>query len=138
MISSELYNNSGVPNVVADRGGNGFGLEFIANPFGTFVSANSNLYVTYYGNDRIQRLRPGQSNGTTVARNRSLIATISLNYPGEIVLDSDGFLFIVNGSQHHIIDSEFQGFRSLFGCCMNKSSSVSALLNTPYNLHFDS
>ena len=87
----------------------------LSHPTGIFVTESLDLYVAEWGNDRVQLFRSGELNGTTVAGNGS-IGTISLYGPTGVVLDADGYLFIVNYGSGSIVGSGPYGFRCLVGC----------------------
>jgi DNA-binding beta-propeller fold protein YncE len=103
---------------------------------GIFVDANTNLYVADALNNRIQLFPRGQSNGITVAGN-GIPNGLNLVYPTDVILDSDGFLYIAENHKHRIIRSGRNEFECIVGC-NGKSGSASDELNTVYALRFDS
>ena len=64
-------------------------------PTESFVDISFDLYVADSVNNRIQRFSSGQMNATTVAGNGTS-GTIFLKTPMDILLDGDGYLFIVD------------------------------------------
>lgn len=100
-------------------------------PHGIFVDINFDLYVADSGNDRIQLFRSSEHNGSTVAGNQAL-GSIGLHRPTAVVLDRNGYLFIIDQGHHRIIRSHEHGFRCVVGC-----SNVHPL-NHPQALWFDS
>ena len=88
------------------------------------------------GNNRIQRFQLGQLNATTVA-GTGAANTIDLNWPTGIVLDVDGYLFIVDENNHRIVGSGPHGFRCLVGCS-NTKGAQSHQLDYPQTIAFDS
>ena len=105
-------------------------------PAGIFVDLNFSLLVADSNNNRIQRFNPGQTNATTVA-GMGAPGTISLILPNAIVLDGNGYLFIVDTDNHRIIASGPDGFRCVAGC-MNSSGPASNQLSHPQGMSFDS
>jgi DNA-binding beta-propeller fold protein YncE len=94
-----------------------------------------NLYVADCINDRVQRYRPGQLNGTTVV-GAVAPGTISLNCPRDVKMDANGYLFIVDCDNHRVIGSGPSGFRCIAGCLGGASSSA-LYLYYPTNFAFD-
>jgi DNA-binding beta-propeller fold protein YncE len=106
----------------------------LSDPRGIFVDVNLNLYVADWGNHRIQLFQSGQPNGTTVA---GTLGTIMLYYPTSVVLDADGYLFIVDNDNFRIIGSGPAGFRCVAGCSGTRGSA-SYQLSNPQTMAFDS
>ena len=106
------------------------------SPNGIFVDFNFTLYVADSNNNRIQRFGAGQMNAATVAGNGAP-GTITLNYPTDIILDDDGYLFIVDRYNHRIVGSGPDGFRCVAGCS-GISGSASNQLYYPQGMAFDS
>lgn len=74
-------------------------------------------------------------NAMTVAGFGAFI-TFILNRPTSVVLDGNGYLFIVNSQNHRIIRSISNGFECLFGCSDDNGASAN-LLNNPQTMAFD-
>lgn len=129
-----LNGNSTMPGIAAGTGTAGSASNMLNNPHGVFVDLNLDLYVADCSNGRIQKFPSNQLNGSTVAGNGAS-GTITLNCPTGIVLDADGYLFIVEHYGHRIIGSNFFGFRCIIGC--SGSGSSPSQLNTPYSFAFD-
>jgi hypothetical protein len=125
-----------IATIVAGTSSSGSASNMLDSPRGIFVDLNFNLYVADSKNDRIQLFRSGEWNGTTVAGNGSATPTIPLSRPYGIVLDADGYLFIVDRYNHRIVGSGPNGFRCLVGCL--SSGSASDQLYSPATLSFDS
>ena len=62
--------------------------------------------------------------------------TIVLSRPTGVVLDADGYLFIVDSGHHRIIGSGPGGFRCVVGCS-GLAGSASDHLSSPATLSFD-
>ena len=116
VVKRSLNDNWNLPTTVAGTGIAGSTSSMLNGPCGIFVDINIDLYVAECGNHRIQLFRSGQLNGITVAGNGSINITITLRCPTSIVLDADGYLFIVDNNNHRIIGSGLHGFRCIVGC----------------------
>jgi hypothetical protein len=88
------------------------------------------------GNNRIQLFSSGQSSPITVAGSGAP-QTIVLNSPTDVVLDADGYLFIVDYNSHRIVGSGPSGFQCIVGCS-GVGGSGSNQLNLPFAMAFDS
>ena len=135
VVKRSLIDNATTTTIVAGIGSPGAASNQLNIPRGIFVDINFDLYVADRGNHRIQLFRPGQLNGTTVAGNGSLNFTIILDRPRAVVLDADGYLFIVDYEHHRIVRSGPYGFRCLLGCRSNGSASNQ--FTYPTSLSFD-
>jgi sugar lactone lactonase YvrE len=127
---------SGAKTIVA---GNGETLSTpygLSAPHGIYVDINFDLYVADTQNNRIQLFHSGKLSGITVA-GRGAPGTIILNYPKDVVLDNDGYLFIVDSYNHRIVGSGLNGFRCLVGCS-GSSGAASNQLQHPSHIAFDS
>jgi hypothetical protein len=123
-------------STVAGTGCWGSGVYELNTPQGIFVSANQDLYVADSWNQRVQRFRLGELNGTTVAGNGAP-GTISFHNPNSVILDFDGYLFISDYHNHRVIGSGPFGFRCIVGCSGGSGSS-STHLSYPTSISFDS
>ncbi|CAF1454089.1 unnamed protein product [Adineta steineri] len=101
-------------------------------PMGIFVDNYLNLYVADFENGRIQKFASGQLNGATIST-----GAITLSHPTSVMLDSDGYMFISDNSNHRIIGSGPNGFRCIAACSGSPGSSASQLCN-PQSISFDS
>jgi streptogramin lyase len=131
VIKTSLNNNSNSTVVVAGNGTFGSLPNMLNVPNGIFVDQNFSLYVADSYNNRIQRFNQGQLNGTTVA-----LGALTLSYPTGVILDGDGYLFIVDNGHSRIIGSGSTGFRCVVGC--SGSGNQSNQLNSPRSMAFDS
>ena len=109
--------------------------NMLCHPWGIFVDTNFDLYVADCHNDRIQLFLSGEQNGRTVAGGGSSTATILLGCPSGIVVDANGYLFIVELDSHRIVGSGPNGFRCIVGCFGYGSESNQ--LAQPTSLSFD-
>ena len=121
--------------IIAGTGNVGYEPTMLNFPYGIFVDINFNLYVADTLNNRIQRFQFGHLNGTTMT-GQGADGTIQLDRPVDVVLDGDGFLFIVDFGDHRIIGSGPNGFRCLVGCF--GMGSTPSQLNHPTTMSFDS
>lgn len=109
--------------------------DSLNSPQGVFVDTNLDLYVSDCGNNRVQKYRYGQRNGTTVV-GAVVPGTIALNCPSGITMDADGYLYIVDNANHRIIGQGPTGFRCIVAC--NGAGSTATELNYPTVARFDS
>ena len=136
-VIKRSFNNA--PNTirtVAGSGTNGSNSTMLWNPRGIFVDDQFNLYVADLSNQRIQRFRAGERNGTTMA-GKGAPQTIALTAPVAVILDADGYLFIVDVTDNRIIASGPNGFRCIAGCT-GVGGPAPDQLNGPRKISFDS
>lgn len=136
VVKNSFINGVNISITVAGNETWGSTSDMLSNPNGIFVDTNFNLYVADWGNDRIQLFLPGQLNATTAA-GVGAPATIILHGPTAIILDGDGYLYIVDRDYGRIVGSGPNGFRCLVGC-FNSGGNTPDQLNFPRNLAFDS
>jgi DNA-binding beta-propeller fold protein YncE len=122
----------------AGNGSKGRGLKQLNEPHGIFVDINFDLYVADSINNRIQLLKLGELNGTTVVNNNTLINKVTLKYPTGITLDANNNLYIVDSGNHRIVIAEynFTHHRCLVGCSAGSGSTLDKL-NQPLGMSFD-
>lgn len=130
-----LKNASSNYTIVAGTGIAGSGPTMLDHPRGIFIDLNFNLYVADCNNDRIQLFPWGQSSGITIPINGSN-GEFLLKCPSKVMLDADGYLFIVDHSNHRILGSDWTGFRCIIGCTRTNGSGAN-LLDRPHSLSFD-
>jgi hypothetical protein len=133
VVMKSLHSSVSTSTIVAGTGCPGSASNMLNNPRGIFVDINLNLYCADWANNRIQFFIAGQLNGTTVAGNG---VSITLNAPTGIILDADGYLFILDDSDSRIVGSGPNGFRCLVGC--STPGSASYQLQNPQGFSFDS
>jgi hypothetical protein len=136
VVAQSLNNDSSITKIVAGTNQSGSTSNLLHYPEGIFVDINFDLYVADYKNNRIQLFQSGKLNATTIAGSESPNTTITLSGPTGIVLDADGYLFIVENNKNRIIGSGPDGFRCIAGCSGNGSASNQ--LSSPQTLSFDS
>jgi sugar lactone lactonase YvrE len=136
VATKSLNGNSSMWIVAAGADCSGSTSNSLYNPRGIFVDTNLNLYVADCGNDRVQQFLSGQLNAITVAGSTAP-GTITLICPSGVILDGNGYLFIVDSYNHRIVASGPNGFRCILGCSTVGGSSSSQLLY-PSDLKFDS
>ncbi|CAF1401080.1 unnamed protein product [Adineta steineri] len=132
VIAKSLNTHLNIWNTVAGTGTVGSTPSTLNGQCGIFVDNNLNLYVADTANNRIQKFASGQLNGTTITT-----GTIILNNPTGIILDFDGYLFIVDQYNCRVIGSGPYGYRCIAACSGTYGSSSSQLY-LPYSLSFDS
>jgi hypothetical protein len=120
-------------------GGNCYGFlnHLLYSPRGIFVDDNLNfLYVADMNNHRVQRFPIGQLNGTTVAGSGA-VGTIDLYAPADVVLDADGYVYIVDQGNHRVVAAGPNGFRCIVGCSSYYGLAPNTF-NSPQSMAFDS
>lgn len=84
-------------------------------PQGLFIDSNGDLYVADTANDRIQRFRSGQSNGTTIVGNGSSLA-LTLRQPTSVTIDGSNAMYILDNNRQRILRSTSNEYRCIIGC----------------------
>ena len=115
VVSTSLERRMNFWNTVAGTGVAGSTANMLYYPSGLYVDQNLDFYVADCGNDRVQRFRSGQLNGTTVV-GFTAPGTFTLDCPTGVNLDADGYMFIVDCYNHRVIRSGPNGFVCLLGC----------------------
>ena len=137
VVKSAWRNPSASVTVVAGTGCYGSTSMMLGYPRGIFVTASNDLYVADQYNHRIQLFRNGERNATTVAGNGTS-GTISLSRPTDVIVDGNGYLFIVDSDNHRIVGSDGNGFRCVVGSPGGSSGSTASRLTNPQTVSFDS
>ena len=122
--------------IVAGNGNKGSAPNMLSGPRGIFVDTNLDLYVADAFNNRVQRFSRGQSNGTTVAGSGAAWP-VNLYWPTDVILDGNGYLYIVEYNNHRVIASGPNGFRCIIACTVTSGSAANQLFQ-PNSLSFDS
>ena len=136
VLKNSFNDDANTSTVVAGNGTNGSASYLLSAPAGIFVTTSFSLYVADSGNDRVQLFLSGQLNGTTKAGNGAP-GTISLDNPSGVVLDGQGYLFIVDRGNNRIVGSGPGGFRCIVGCTGTNGCASNQLL-APRRMSFDS
>ena len=127
--------NSGIneSTVAAGTGCPGMASHMLYKPFGIFVDIYLNLYVADAGNSRIQMFPVGELNGITKV-GYGAPGTNSLVWPSGIIVDDDGYLFILDHPR--VVRSGPSGFQCLVGCLGTGLASYK--MSQPSYFSFDS
>ena len=133
LVSCNKYNTT--PITVAGTGVDGSSSSQLKLPWGIFVDTNFDLYVADTGNHRIQRFRPGQLNGTTVA-GLGTPSNLTLNNPTDVILDGNGYMYIADNDHHRVVRVGPADYRCIAGCNGGPGSNSSQLYKS-YSLRFD-
>ena len=136
VVTKSLSDPTNALSIVAGKGCSAAGSDGLARPLGIFVTLNLSLYVADSYNNRIQRFDYEQTNAMTMAGDGAP-GTIGLNTPTDIILDGNGYLFIVDIGNHRIVGSGPNGFRCVVGCTFGQGSA-SNQLSSPQSMSFDS
>lgn len=121
--------------IIAGTSAAGSRSNMLIYPYGIFVDRDLNLYIADSGNNRIQRFRLNETNGTTLA-GTGAPDTISLNVPRDVILDGNGYLYIADSFNDRIVASGPTGFRCIFGCLGSNAASSQQLQN-PFAISFN-
>ncbi|CAF3787487.1 unnamed protein product, partial [Rotaria sordida] len=136
IVKGSLDKDANTSMIAAGNGYAGSTSNLLFSPIGIFVDINFNLYVADAGNNRIQLFRFDHLDAITVAGDGASI-NFALNYPTGVVLDADGYLFIVDDKNDRVVRWGPNGVRCLVGCS-NGYGSGSDQLSFPWALAFDS
>ena len=136
MIRKSLISSSNTLSIVAGVGCSGSVSSMLNSPAGIFVTIHFDLYVADYNNDRVQLFRSGESSATTVV-GIGAPGTFVIFRPTGIVLDGDGYLFVVDQMNHRVIGSGPNGYRCVVGCSESGGTDFNQL-NEPNTMSFDS
>ena len=136
VVTKSLNDPANTLTAIAGTGCPGSASDVLFYPNGIFVDLTLNLYVADTLNNRIQRFSAGQTIASTIA-GVGAPGTINLTYPTDVVLDGDGYVFIVDHRNHRIIGSGPDGFRCVAGCSGQNGSASNQLLY-PRSMSFDS
>ncbi|CAF1194420.1 unnamed protein product [Adineta steineri] len=132
VVTLNLNTNSKIPvTLIGSNGTAGSTSTLLNYPWGIYVKTDFTLYVADSNNNRIQSFKFGELNGTTVAGSTAP-GTITLQGPGGIVLDNDGYMFIMDTANSRIIASSSNGFRCVAGCSGLSGSTPDKLYNPRY------
>lgn len=92
--------------VVACNNGAGSGLNQMSAQWGIFVDSSTNyLYICDRVNERVLRWLSGATSGTIVAgvTGTSGSTATLLNNPGAVHLDSNGYMYVLDGSNYRVL-----------------------------------
>lgn len=125
--------------IAAGTGSSGSTSEALNSPFGIFVANNFDLYVSDWGNNRIQLFKYEDLNGSTVLDNQVPIDENPLKHPTSLILDADDNLYIVDSENHRIVfvSADQKVYKCLIGCS-RKPDSGHDHLKFPTSISFDS
>ena len=136
VLSKSLDDRLNIWKIVAGTGTAGSTATTLYGPKGIYVDFNLTLYVADCLNNRIQRFRYGELNGTTIVGTASS-GTISLYCPVDLWFDADGYMFILEHYNHRIIRSGPSGFFCIVACTGALGSTANHL-HYPTSFSFDS
>ena len=136
VIKQSLNTNNTQVTTVIGTDCPGYQQHTLFFPSGVFVSISFDLYVADSRNQRVQLFKPFQVNGITVA-GIGAPETVQLLNPTAVMLDADGYIFILDSDKSQIIRSGSIGFRCVIGCS-NPDGSASNQLYRPQSMAFDS
>lgn len=103
VVKQSLSNANGSVRITAAGNGSGGALPTMLNTSrGIFVDLNLDLYVADCFNHRTQRFTVNRLQGTTVAGS-SAEGNVNISYPSAVMMDGNGYLFIADSKNHHIL-----------------------------------
>ena len=121
--------------LVAGNGLNGSSADQLNEPWGIFVDRELNLFVADAGNNRIQRFRSGETNGTTVL-GEEIPSGLQLQFPTDVIIDGEGDFYIADNQNHRIIRVKNDKWTCI-AACQNLSGSKANRLDHSYAVHLD-
>ena len=136
VVKRSLNSSDTQVTTVAGTGCSGYQRHMLFFQRGIFVSNSSELYVADTNNHRVQLFAAGQLNGTTMA-GREALGTIQLLNPTAVMLDGDGYLFILDCYHYRVVGSGPYGYRCVIGCTGGTGSAADQL-SAPRGMAFDS
>ena len=136
VVKRSLNSSDFQVKTVAGTGCAGFEPHRLYYQRGIFVTINSDLYVADSNNHRVQLFPEGQLNGTTVA-GREALGTVQLLNPTAVMLDADGYLFILDCYHYRIVGAGPYGYRCVVGCTGGTGSAPNQL-SASRSMAFDS
>ena len=136
VIQKSLDDTTDSLKFVIGTGCTGSAANALDSPSGIFVDLNFDVYVADTNNDRIQRFRANQLNGTAVA-GKGFSTLLALKSPTDVVLDFDGNLFILDNGNNRIVRSGSNVSSCIIGCS-SRSKRSGNTLKSPRSMSFDS
>lgn len=128
-------NTSSQTIIIAGNGTFGLASNQLFFPMGIFVDANFNLYVADRANQRVQRFSSGNPNAVTIVGQGSS-QSIILQCPNDVVVDGDGYVFVVDLCKHCIVADGPNRFWCIVGCSGTNGAASNQLAN-PAQMGFD-
>lgn len=122
-------------DTIAGTGCSGSHVDHLNRPRGIYVDQNFSLYVADCLNDRVQKFFEDDTIGKTVAGNGTS-AQFYLNCPTSVLLDGQGYIFLVDSYNHRVIAESALGFRCILGCSGYGTATNQLLF--PQSMAFDS
>ena len=131
VIKYMLNNGTNTSTIIAGSGSAGSTASMLNQPRGIFVDTSFTLYVADWGNNRVQRFPPEETNGISVAGSGSKY-NFTLKGPTGVILDGNGDLFILERASGRIVKSVSDGFQCVVRC------SGTMVTHSSYSMRFDS
>ena len=121
--------------LVAGNGSEGAGAHQLAAPWGIFVDRELNLFVADAENNRIQRFRSGETNGSIVL-GQEIPSGLLLNTPTDVIINGEGDFYITDNQNHRVIRVTNEEWTCI-AACQNTNGSNANQLTHPYALQLD-
>ncbi len=129
---------------VAGGNGGGAGSNQLSLPYGVYVDSSNILYVTDYGNHRIQRFPANSTsatNGTTIAGGNGVGSALNqMNNPRSIHIDYFGNLYVADYENNRVLLFPSGSTSSTNGIVVaggNGSGNAANQLSNPYGVFAD-
>ena len=132
--------NSSVFLIIAGTGSAGSGSKQLNTPYGIYVDDNRTLYIADFYNNRIQMWKYNATSGLTVAGvNGSSGSSLNrLNGPGAVVVDTNGYMYIVDSLNNRIVRwASNSTIGVCIAACTNTAGTNANQLNNPAAVVFD-
>ena len=127
--------------VLAGSNGDGNAANQFSDPWGVFVDASGNLYVSDYVNNRIQKFPPGSTSATnavTVAGgNGQGAAANQLNMPYGVFVDLNGNMYVADAGNNRIMKYKPGSTTGVVVAGGNGMGSAANQLNNPFGVWVD-
>ena len=139
-VSTVTTSYSASGTTVGGTGSSGSGTTQLTTPAGIFVDGNSNIYITDYGNNRVQKWVPGATAGTTVAGgNGSGTAANQLTNPYAVYVDGSSNVYVADYGNNRIQKwaAGATTGTTVAGSAAGSSGSTASLLHSPDGIFVD-
>ncbi|CAF0814447.1 unnamed protein product [Adineta steineri] len=137
---SHYWNTTG--NTVAGISGNaGVTAEQLYKPISVAVDSTNTLYISDFGNNRVQKWLPGASNGTTVAGQSSGTSGSGLSdlyRPFQVAVDLNGGIFVADAWNNRVVYWSNGSYSGILIAGDGTSGSANNQLSSPQGVALDS
>ena len=131
-----LNDNTSIITTRAGNGTAGSSSYLLDGPWGIYVDTNFDLYVAEGYNAQVRLFRHGETNGTVVA-GQGIPNSLFFQFPTDVILDANHYLYIADNQHHRIIRVGLNTFQCLAGCSSTPGFTADHL-NIAIAIQFDS